>query len=173
MHDLEKRPAPPHLAVPSLAPKTGFSPEVRCFWGYPWTKHVFWALATWMSQVLQGNSHQFPTWFLWVHTRSKALGIFWCFGVYVLCCVAPDAESQCILRSLELRRMNSLFLLCGVWRYPSLSPVWQLLCVSTDLCWLWTLSVVSCVHCTHVEAISVIRHGKHSLCFHIPESICK
>lgn len=38
---------------------------------------------------------------------------------------------------------------------------------------LWTLSVVSRVHCTHVEAISVIRHGKHSLCFHLSQSICK
>lgn len=38
---------------------------------------------------------------------------------------------------------------------------------------LWMLSVVSCVHCTHVEAISVIRRGKHSLCFHLPKSICK
>lgn len=73
--------------------------------------------------------------------------------VYMLCCVAPDAESQCIL-SLELRCMNSLFLLCGVWRYPFLSPVWQLLGVSTDLCWLliysFGRSLSSCVYTVHM-----------------------
>lgn len=34
-----------------------FCSEGKYSWGYPWTTNIFCALATWMSQVLQGNNH--------------------------------------------------------------------------------------------------------------------
>lgn len=155
------------------------SPEVRCSWGCPWTKHIFWTLATWMFQVLQGNGHQPPRDFCGFTLGAR----HWAYSdtlVYVLCRVAPDAEAQCLLRSLELRCMNGLSCCytvgsgctppCHLWDSYSACPQ---TCVLTFDLQLWTLSVVSCVHCTHVEAISVICHGKHSLCFHLPKSICK
>lgn len=35
-----------------------FCSEGKYSWGYPWTTNIFCSLATWMVQVLQGNSHQ-------------------------------------------------------------------------------------------------------------------
>lgn len=100
-----------------------------------------------------GKQSSVPTWFLWVHTRSKALSILvpWHL-VCVLCHVAPDAEAQCILRSLELRCMNGLSCFhyvgsgctppCHLWDGYSACPQ---TCVGF---WFTTLDPLCCLMCT-------------------------
>lgn len=86
-----------------------------------------------------GKQSSVPTWFLWVHTRSKALSILvpWHFGVCALSC-GPRCRGSVHLEEFrtEMYERPVLFSLCGVWMYPSLSPVGWLLSLSTDLCWL-------------------------------------
>lgn len=87
--------------------------------------------------------------------EKRILSIFWHFGVCALSC-GPWCRGSVHLKEFrtEMYERPVLFLLCGVWMYPSLSPVRRLLSLSTDLCWLLIYnfgpSVLSHVYTVHM-----------------------
>lgn len=132
------------------------------------TKHIFWTLAAWMFQVLQGNGHQSPRDFCGFTLGAR----HWAYSdtlVCVLCRVAPDAEVQCILRSLELRCMNGLscFYYVGSGCIPP-CHLWDAYSACPQTCvgfWFTTLDPLCCLMCTLYTCGSYFSdcHGKQSL----------
>lgn len=102
-----------HSTSPSCLPSSWFfSSEGRYSWGYPWAKNIFWPLATWMSQVLQGNNHQslYDSFGFSLGGRHwtclERIG-FWNVGLCALHCDLQCSGSM-YLESLELKCIDGL-----------------------------------------------------------------